>query len=117
MGRVSAPDGTSSEGLIREEEFLLDAEPYRRPLHRSVLWTGLSLLGATAIGVGLWALFLPYTFYDDFPLPGRDWVSTLGPYNQHLVRDYGELNLALGVLFVFAAVLLERRLVQASLVA
>ncbi len=41
----------------------------------------------------------------------------MGLYNEHLVRDYGELNLALGVLLVFAAVMLERRLVQASLVA
>ena len=41
----------------------------------------------------------------------------MGPYNEHLVRDYGGLNLALGVLLVFAAVMLERRLVQASLVA
>ncbi len=33
------------------------------------------------------------------------------------MRDYGALNLVLGVLLLFAAVLLERRRVQASLVA
>jgi hypothetical protein len=70
-----------------------------------------------ALGPSFWALLLPRLFYDDFPLPGRDWISTLGPHNEHLVRDYGALNLALGVLLVFATVLLERRLVQASLVA
>jgi hypothetical protein len=41
----------------------------------------------------------------------------LGPYNEHLVRDYGATNLALGRLLLFAAVLLGRRLVQAALVA
>ncbi len=65
----------------------------------------------------MWALLVPRSFYDDFPLPGRDWVSTLGPYNEHLVRDVGALNLALGVLLATAAILLERRLVQVSLVA
>jgi hypothetical protein len=85
--------------------------------HRTVLRIGLLFLVATALGVGLWALFLPRVFYDDFPFPGRAWVSTLGPYNEHLVRDYGELNLALAVLLAFAAIFLERRLVQASLLA
>jgi hypothetical protein len=67
--------------------------------------------------VGVWALLVPRSFYDDFHLPGRDWVSTLGPYNEHHVRDVGALNLALGVLLATAAILLERRLVQVSLVA
>ena len=39
----------------------------------------------------------------------------MGPYNEHLVQDYGELNLAFEVLLEFAAALLERRLVLASL--
>jgi hypothetical protein len=77
----------------------------------------LLVLAVSALTVGLWALLVPRSFYDDFPLPGRAWVSTLGPYNEHLVRDVGALNLALGVLLVVAAVLLERRLVQISLVA
>jgi hypothetical protein len=78
---------------------------------------GLLLLAASSLTVGLWALLVPRSFYEDFPLPGRDWVSALGPYNEHLVRDVGALNLALGVLLVAAAILLERRLVQVSLVA
>jgi hypothetical protein len=83
----------------------------------SWLRSAMLLLAAASLVVGLWALLVPRSFYDDFPLPGRDWVSTLGPYNEHLVRDVGALNLALGVLLVLAAVLLERRLVQVSLVA
>jgi len=78
---------------------------------------GLLILAASALTVGLWALLVPRSFYDGFPLPGREWVPTLGPYNEHLVRDVGALNLALGVLLLLAAALLERRLVQVSLVA
>ncbi len=84
---------------------------------RSGLRVGLLFLAATSIGSGLWAYFVPRSFYEDFPLPGWDWVSTLGPYNEHLVSDYGAMNLAMGVLLVAAAASLERRLVQVSLVA
>ncbi|CAN5559336.1 hypothetical protein BH24ACT21_BH24ACT21_10240 [soil metagenome] len=62
-------------------------------------------------------MFLPRSFYDDFPVAGRHWVSSLPPYNEHLVRDVGALNLALGVLLAAAAILLGRGLVRASLVA
>jgi AhpD family alkylhydroperoxidase len=65
---------------------------------------------------GLWALFAPRSFYDDFP-PGRGgWVSALPAYNEHLLRDVGGLFLATGVLLLVAGVLLERRLVWVSLV-
>jgi hypothetical protein len=77
---------------------------------------GLALLCVGELSVGVWALFVPVSFYEDFPLPGRGWVSALGPYNEHLVRDVGALNLALGALLAFAALLLDRRLVQVSLV-
>lgn len=84
--------------------------------HRRWLRGGLLLVAASPLAGGLWALLLPRLFYEDFPLPGRAWVSTLGPYNEHLVRDYGALNLALGVLLVSAAIYLERRLVRVALV-
>ena len=86
-------------------------------MKRGWLRGGLLVLAVSALTVGFWAMPAPRSFYYDFPLPGRAWVSTLGPYNEHLVRDVGELNLALGVLLVLAAVLFERRLVQVSLVA
>src|SRR3712207_2419813 len=81
------------------------------------LRVGLLFLAASGLGVGLWPLPFPRAFYEAFPLPGRDWVSALGPYNEHLIRDYGGLNLAFGVLFLFAALFPQRRLAQASLVA
>ena len=66
---------------------------------------------------GLWALFAPRSFYDDFPGAGRSWVSALGPYDEHLVRDVGSSFTALVVLVVLAAVFLELRLVQVALAA
>ena len=85
-------------------------------VRRTWIQSGLLLLAATTLNGSLWALPFPRSFYEDFPLSGRDWVSTLGPYDEHLVRDYGALNLALGVLLVAAAVYLERRLAQVALV-
>lgn len=78
---------------------------------------GLLLLVATALVVELWTLLAPRSFYEDFPAVGRGWVSALPPFNEHLVRDVGALNLALAMLLAHAAVVLERRLVQISLLA
>ena len=81
------------------------------------MWFRITLLflAASTLGGSLWALPFPRSFYNDFPVPGWDWVSTLGPYNEHLVTDYGAMNLALGVLLVSAAISLEKRLTQAAL--
>jgi hypothetical protein len=62
-----------------------------------------AILAVSAIGVGGWAAASPRTFYADFPMPGRHWVSLLGPYNEHLIRDVGGLYLALFVLTLYAA--------------
>jgi hypothetical protein len=86
-------------------------------VRRTWIQSGLLLLAVTTLNGSLWALPFPRSFYEDFPLPGRDWVSALGPYNEHLVRDYGALNLALGVLLAAAAIFLERRLTQVALIA
>ena len=53
------------------------------------------LLALTSLGIGLWAAIDPRGFYNNFPGGGRHWVSADGPYNEHLVRDFGDLNLAL----------------------
>ena len=60
-------------------------------------------LTLSAAFVGIWALFAPRSFYDDFPLPGHDWVNLAGAYDEHLVRDVGGLYLALGVMTAWAA--------------
>ncbi|MDY7089876.1 MAG: hypothetical protein SYR96_32885 [Actinomycetota bacterium] len=60
------------------------------------------ILAVSAAVVGVWAAAFPLSFHTDFPAPGRHWVSALGPYNEHLVRDVGALYLALLVLSVWA---------------
>lgn len=82
-----------------------------------VFRAGLLILAASEAPVGLWALVAPRSFYESFPGGGRNWVSALGPYDEHLVRDVGSSFSALVVLLVLAAVFLELRLVQAALAA
>lgn len=65
--------------------------------------TGLLLfLGLSAAVVGTWAQFFPRSFYNSFPGLGRHWISVDGPFNEHLIRDVGGLNLALLALTVAA---------------
>jgi hypothetical protein len=64
----------------------------------------LVVLAATGAVVGGWALAFPRSFYDDFPGMGRVWVAVDGPFNEHLVRDVGSLNLALGFVAAMALV-------------
>ena len=54
--------------------------------------------------IALWALLAPRAFYDDFPGGGSAWVSPLGPYDEHLVRDVGALSLGLTIVLITAAV-------------
>ena len=65
-----------------------------------------TLLGLVAFGyavTGVWALVAPRSFYDSFPGGGRTWVSVDGPFNEHLLRDFGALNLALVLVLGVAA--------------
>jgi hypothetical protein len=76
----------------------------------------LAYLGVTVL-VGVWAAGWPRGFYDDFPWPGHPWVSPLPAYNEHLIRDFGGMNLAVAVVFGVAAATLDRRLAVTALVA
>jgi len=80
-------------------------EPALGFVPRLLLW-GLALTGLT---LGVYAQFFPRAFYDDFPF-NRQWVAMDGPYNEHLVRDFGVMNLALTFL-TFAAIVLSSRTV------
>jgi len=77
---------------------------------------GLAVLAVTPAWVGIWATVSPKGFYDTFPGAGHHWVSAVGAYDEHLVRDVGALYLGLLVLLAFAWAWLDRRLVQAALV-
>ena len=74
----------------------------------------LGLLVVQGLVVGAWAAAGPRSFYDDFPGGGRAWVAADGPYNEHLVRDFGDLNLALGVVTLVALLTMSRAVVLAA---
>jgi hypothetical protein len=76
-----------------------------------VIWAAVSLQLAG------WAILAPRSFYDDYPGFGRHWVSVDGPYNEHFVRDFGALNLALAVVTIAALITLSRPIVIAVAVA
>jgi hypothetical protein len=71
----------------------------------------LAILALVSVELGLWAAFAPRSFFDDYPGLGRHWVRVYGPYNEHLVRDFGALNLALAIVTVAALITLGRPLV------
>src|SRR5213593_1528812 len=85
--------------------------------HKPVYRVTLILLALGQAPAGIWALVSPHSFYRDFPTSGRHWVSTLGPYDEHLARDAGAGLLAAAVVVALAAVFLERRAVQLALIA
>lgn len=63
----------------------------RRPRQERVALGSIAVLMLPA---ALQAAFAPRSFFDDFPL-GRRWIASPGDtYNEHLVRDVGELLLA-----------------------
>lgn len=64
--------------------------------------------GATLL-LGGWAFFLPEGFFNDFPIRGADWVSTLGEFNEHLMRDYGSAQIGLGIAAIISAARWSRR--------
>jgi len=64
----------------------------------------LVVIAGGALLVGVWAQLFPRSFYDDFPGAGRVWVAVDGPYNEHLVRDVGGLQLALALVAIVALV-------------
>ncbi len=70
----------------------------RREAERRVL---VAVLAVGLLVVGAWALAWPTSFHADFPFD-RAWVALDGPYNEHLVRDVGALQLALGTVAVLA---------------
>ncbi|WP_106583102.1 hypothetical protein [Murinocardiopsis flavida] len=79
---------------------------------RAWLRAGLVGLALVEFTVGAWQALLPASFYNDI-----DWVARYPPFNDHLMRDLGGLNLALGVVLAGAALVLERRFVVTALLA
>jgi hypothetical protein len=83
-------------------------------MRNTALRVVLGILAATSLELGVWATFWPQQFYNTFPGGGRTWVAVNGPYNEHFVRDFGGLNLALALVFTVAAVTLGVTLVRTA---
>ncbi|WP_460442407.1 hypothetical protein [Amycolatopsis stemonae] len=63
------------------------------------------VFGLVEVPIGLWPLITPTGFYQDFPGVRTGWVSMDGAFNEHLLRDFGGLNLALAATLIGAAVI------------
>jgi len=73
--------------------------------------SGLALVAAAQAQVGIWGLVSPRGFFENFPGAGHHWVAGLGPYNEHLVRDFAAASLGLAVLMLAAAISFGAQLV------
>jgi len=77
--------------------------------------TGLVLVGLGNAEVGIWGESSPHSFYTTFPGFGHHWVAVMGPYDEHLVRDYAACEIGFAVLlFCMALWFVDRRLVLAG---
>jgi hypothetical protein len=74
-------------------------------LHRSVL----AILGGSGAVTGLWAYVAPRHWYQTFPGFGMSWLPSLGPYNEHFVKDVGAMFLALAAVTAVTFVLVANQ--------
>jgi hypothetical protein len=80
------------------------------------LRAGLLILGVPQLLIGAWALVSPHGWFDSFPGAGHHWLPAYGPYNAHLATDVGATFVAIGLVLILAALLLERRVVQVAVI-
>jgi hypothetical protein len=78
----------------------------------TLLRGGMWFLAIVELAVGVVATLAPRAFYDYVP-----WVDLAPPFSEHLMRDYGAMNLALGLVTAVAAVTMDRVMVRSSLAA
>jgi len=87
------------EGMARAST---DNSPALSPGVPATVRIGLWAMALFSLLAGIQQQFVPRSFYDDFPGFGMRWVAVDGPYNEHLLRDLGGANLALGLVILFA---------------
>jgi uncharacterized membrane protein len=73
-------------------------------------------LAVPQLVTGLWAVFAPAAWFDDFPGFGPALVGAEPPYNRHLATDAGGAFLATGVALLIAVIWPRRQLVTMALV-
>jgi hypothetical protein len=84
----------------------------KQPLTNLPLRAGIWALTLVEFAVGITATLTPRAFYDHVP-----WVDLSPPYAEHLMRDYGAMNLALALVLLVAAITMEPLLVRTALAA
>lgn len=77
-----------------------------------LLRLGIWFFAFVELAVGIVATLTPRAFYDHIP-----WVDLAPPYAEHLMRDYGAMNLALALVFMVAAITMDRLMVRTALAA
>jgi hypothetical protein len=77
-----------------------------------ILRAGMWFMAIVELAVGVVATLGPRWFYDNVP-----WVDLAPPFAEHLMRDYGAMNLALGLVAAVAAITMDRVMVRTSLAA
>jgi hypothetical protein len=107
-GRLAVRGFEAAQRGYRENHLVDESDRIER--HRGWIAGILAVLGAPQGLIGLWALLAPRNFYRNFGIGSGGWVSTLGAYDEHLVRDVGALFAALAVLMIVAAVRGQRSL-------
>jgi len=93
----STPSAMASVAHMLDTIIALD-----RPRLPVTVMAGLWIMALASLLAGISQQFTPRAFYDTFPGFGMQWVSTDGPFNEHLMRDLGGANLALALLIFFA---------------
>jgi hypothetical protein len=71
----------------------------------------LTIVALAQAEIGVWGLVSPHSLYTSYPGGGHRWISALGPYNEHLVRDFAAMELGFAVLLLAAAIWFGQRLV------
>jgi hypothetical protein len=72
---------------------------------------GLAVVALAQLEIGVWGVISPHSLYATYPGAGHHWISALGPYNEHLIRDFAAMELGFGVLLACAAIWFGRQLV------
>jgi hypothetical protein len=80
-------------------------------VRRTIARAGLVLVALGNAEVGIWGTVAPHSFYASFPGFGRHWVAPMGPYDEHLVRDYAASEIGFAVLLLCMAIWFTRPVV------
>lgn len=75
---------------------------------------GLALVAAAQAEIGIWGIVAPRSLFGNYPGAGHHWLAALGPYNEHLIRDFAGMELGFTVLLLAAAIWFTPRLVLIS---